>query len=149
MAGIGFADEWTEVSDLMGPHRAFYVSSMRQAQLGILKAALVAYVLFTQLGFSAAQSLFSWICIAMAVVALIGTFMNQWWARIPVTLLAAVVIADCALSVFYSVKIGYFSHARTVPLIVELVEDVLICLIAADCCYVSYRYVGKPRVLEA
>jgi hypothetical protein len=122
---------------------------MRQAQLGILKAALVAYVLFTQLGFSAAQSLFSLICIALAVLALIGAFMNRWWTRIPVTLLAFVVIGDCALSVFYSIKIGYFAHARTVPLIVELGQDLLTCLIAADCCFVSYRYVGKPKVLEA
>ena len=122
---------------------------MRQIQLGILKAALAAYLLFIQLGFSAAQSLFSLICIAMAVLALIGTFMNQWWTRIPVTLLAVMVIADCALSVFYSIKIGYFSHARTVPLMVELGQDLLTCLIALDCCFVSYRYVGKPKVLEA
>jgi hypothetical protein len=122
---------------------------MRQAQLGILKAALVAYLLFIQFGFSGVQSLFTWICSALAVMALIGTFMNQWWTRISVTLLAFVVIGDCALSVYYSIKIGYFSHARAVPLIVELGQDLLTCLIAADCCFVSYRYVGKPKVLEA
>jgi hypothetical protein len=77
------------------------------------------------------------------IVAAAGVVKSQRWSALLICLIALVFAAEWLWYIWLIVRLGLFSNLAAAQVIVSVIPGVAILAIAAYCCFVAWRYVGR------